>query len=235
MKKSGKKPQLPKVSKPPKEPAINKVPRVPVDVYFLARYFNRNERTIQLWVKEWRRLGMPPKERGVYNLMECIKWRFKQLEEELLENKRGGEDEAQSRARWMAARANSAEFELAMKHQEYLKISDAKFIWEEALLKLNTELDNIPQPASTETLGMDDPNEIESHLRERINEAKINIGNLADQAKDFAKRYSANILSAEESDTEAGHNDHPVGGVQKADAHRTARTSRKVQSEVVSA
>lgn len=181
---------------------INRVPTVFVDVYHLSGIFNKGERTIQNWVKEWRRMGMTPKKRGLYNLIECLKWRIKQQDAELLASKKGDEDENQARARLMIARANHAEFELALKYQEFIKITDAVFIVSEELLRLNTELDQLPQSAAADTLGMEDANQIETYLRDRINQAKVNIGAIADKAKEFAKSYSANMGIAEDSDPE---------------------------------
>jgi len=49
-----------------------------VDVHTLAKFFNRDVRSIQLWVNE----GMPREERGLYDFVKCVKWRLDKLEAE---------------------------------------------------------------------------------------------------------------------------------------------------------
>ena len=50
---------------------------VKVDV--LAKFFNREPRTVQLWAKN---NGMPKESPGKYDFLKCIKWRLEALEEE---------------------------------------------------------------------------------------------------------------------------------------------------------
>ncbi len=51
-----------------------------VDVEYLANFFGKTPRTIQLWVENE---GMPkPEQRGKYNFFNCIQWRLKKLEDE---------------------------------------------------------------------------------------------------------------------------------------------------------
>ena len=48
------------------------------DVHTLAKFFDRDIRTIQNWVND----GMPRAIRGKYNFINCVKWRLQKLEDE---------------------------------------------------------------------------------------------------------------------------------------------------------
>ena len=49
-----------------------------VDVHTLAKFFNRDVRTMQLWVND----GMPRETRGMYDFVKCVRWRIDKLESE---------------------------------------------------------------------------------------------------------------------------------------------------------
>jgi len=49
-----------------------------VSVEVLAKFFERDVRTVQLWANE----GMPKEARGEYDFLKCVKWRIAKLEEE---------------------------------------------------------------------------------------------------------------------------------------------------------
>lgn len=57
-----------------------------VDVDFLARFFNKDARTVQLWAKFD---GMPKEERGLYDFVKCVRWRVAKLEEKIEELEKG--------------------------------------------------------------------------------------------------------------------------------------------------
>lgn len=57
-----------------------------VDVKFLADFFEKDIRTIQLWAKTE---GMPKEDRGQYDLLQCCRWRVKKLEEKISELEKG--------------------------------------------------------------------------------------------------------------------------------------------------
>lgn len=57
-----------------------------VDTDFLARFFDKDMRTIQLWAKLE---GMPKEDRGQYDFVKCAKWRIDKLEKEIDELKKG--------------------------------------------------------------------------------------------------------------------------------------------------
>lgn len=57
-----------------------------VDVEFLAGYFNKTVRTIQLWAKTE---GMPKEDAGKYDIIKCAKWRIQKLEEKISELEKG--------------------------------------------------------------------------------------------------------------------------------------------------
>lgn len=49
-----------------------------IDVHTLAKFFNRDVRTMQLWVND----GMPREDRGLYDFVKCVRWRLDKLEAE---------------------------------------------------------------------------------------------------------------------------------------------------------
>lgn len=57
-----------------------------VDVEFLAEYFEKTPRTIQMWAKTE---GMPKEDAGKYDIIKCAKWRIKKLEEKITELEKG--------------------------------------------------------------------------------------------------------------------------------------------------
>lgn len=57
-----------------------------VDVKFLADFFEKDIRTIQLWAKSE---DMPKEDRGQYDLIKCCKWRIRKLEEKISELEKG--------------------------------------------------------------------------------------------------------------------------------------------------
>lgn len=60
-----------------------------VTIKYLAEFFERDERTIFLWVSEQ---GAPkPSERGAYDFVEFVRWRVKKLEADLKKEKLGDE------------------------------------------------------------------------------------------------------------------------------------------------
>jgi hypothetical protein len=54
--------------------------KILVSVEYLASFFNRDIRTVQLWAKND---GMPKEEHGVYDLTACAKWKIAELLEEV--------------------------------------------------------------------------------------------------------------------------------------------------------
>jgi phage terminase Nu1 subunit (DNA packaging protein) len=54
--------------------------KILVTVEYLASFFNRDVRTVQLWAKND---GMPKEEHGVYDLTACAKWKIAELLEEV--------------------------------------------------------------------------------------------------------------------------------------------------------
>ena len=70
---------------------------------------------------------------------------------------------------------------------------------------------------------METPEQAERYLTERINEAKIDIGKLADQGTVFAKRYSANMVVVDSPDAETDADSEPVGEKIPAHAKRAPR------------
>lgn len=50
-----------------------------VDVEFLAKFFKKDIRTIQLWAKNE---GMSKQARGRYDFIRCVRWRIEKLENE---------------------------------------------------------------------------------------------------------------------------------------------------------
>lgn len=57
-----------------------------VDVDFLARFFGKDIRTVQLWAKLE---SMPKEDRGKYDFVKCVKWRIDKLEEKIDELEKG--------------------------------------------------------------------------------------------------------------------------------------------------
>jgi hypothetical protein len=57
-----------------------------VDVEFLAKFFSKDVRTIQLWSKD---LGMPKEDRGKYDFIKVVRWRINFLEDKIEELEKG--------------------------------------------------------------------------------------------------------------------------------------------------
>lgn len=65
----------------------------PVTVQTLAGFFNRDERTIQLWVKEWEsKYGLIREVRGEYNFIKCIDCRLKDLVQKIEVLEKSGDE-----------------------------------------------------------------------------------------------------------------------------------------------
>lgn len=65
-----------------------------VNVEFLAQFFKKDVRTIQLWsqISEDNKNPMPKIERGKYDFIECVRWRIERLEEQLYIAENSGDE-----------------------------------------------------------------------------------------------------------------------------------------------
>jgi phage terminase Nu1 subunit (DNA packaging protein) len=184
------------------------------------------KRTFNLWVKDH---GCPREDRGLYNRKKVNLWKEARRQGELLEARAGGEDEKQSRARLIRGQADMVEHKLKQLRAEFIKISDAVFILSNAAVKANQEFDEIPKSAAVTVVNMETIEEIENHLREQINGAKIRVAELGEQAEVFAKRYSTDLALAEIPDAEGDTDDQPVVGKGTHAALRSKRAKRRVE------
>ncbi len=187
----------------------------------IADEHNVEKRTFNLWVKN---NGCPREDRGVYDRKKVNTWKETRRQDELLDARAGGEDEKQSRARLVRGQADMVEHKLKQLRAEFIKISDAVFILSNAAVKANQEFDEIPKSAAVTIVNMETIEEIELHLKEQINGAKIRVVELGEQAEIFAKRYSADMVVVEVSDAEGNPDDQRV--VRKR-THAVNRPKRK--------
>ena len=59
-----------------------------VDAEILAKFFDREVRTIQHWSQVE---GMPKEDRNLYDFVKCVKWRLQRLEDKIEELEKGDE------------------------------------------------------------------------------------------------------------------------------------------------
>ncbi|MCA0387937.1 MAG: hypothetical protein LCH52_05525 [Bacteroidetes bacterium] len=103
---------------------INKI-SLPVDLLFISNFFDRDERTIQLWVQK----GMPREQRGNYDLVACTRWLIRELRQENEELKSG--DQTLSRLRKVEQEMRNEEREIKLKklRGEYIEVELVKSTW----------------------------------------------------------------------------------------------------------
>lgn len=102
--------------------------KVFASVGFLSSLFSTDERTVQLWVKE---KGMPkPEERGVYDLIACLKWKYNRQVEEIEMLKASG-DERLHALKMEGQRIANKERELKLKKMlgELVDYDDVRVAW----------------------------------------------------------------------------------------------------------
>lgn len=99
--------------------------KLPVDVMYLASYFDVTERTIQNWVKQ----GMPRDARGNYDLVACARWLIKDLRQKNDELQLGDETISRLKRSEMEMRNEEREIKLRRLRGEYIEVELVKSTW----------------------------------------------------------------------------------------------------------
>jgi phage terminase Nu1 subunit (DNA packaging protein) len=145
-----------------------------VDVAFLAAFLGISERRVQQLVK----LGMPRAARGQYDLLPCAKWYVEFLQEELKKRSPATQPENAGidaeRARLVAAQADRAEIEVAVRRGDLMFAPHTEAAWADAIHRARERLLAMPVKLGPQLTNVSDPSEcaraIESEVHAALDE-----------------------------------------------------------------
>ncbi len=137
-----------------------------VNSSFLAKFFKRDIRTIQLWAKE----GMPKEGRDKYDFVKVVSWRINYLENKLKEAEGSGGVLKSAKERKEAALAEKAEFELALLKKELIKVDDVIYLFDRIFNLIKTKLPLNRKKIIPNLLIVNTDKEAEKILETRDNE-----------------------------------------------------------------
>lgn len=100
-------------------------------VSFLSEFFRRDERTIQLWVKEWEeRYGINVRiDRGEYSFTKCCDCRIRDLEREIDRLEMGDENKYELEKINLRLRNEEKEIQLKKLRNDIVEIELVKMAW----------------------------------------------------------------------------------------------------------
>lgn len=96
-----------------------------VNIEFMTKFFSRDERTIQLWVKE----GMPREERGEYDIIKCSRWYIHKLRKENENLKLGDQTLYQLKKEEQTIKNEERELKLKKLKGELIDLNNVRLAW----------------------------------------------------------------------------------------------------------
>lgn len=152
------------------------------------------------WVTELvKKEGLPRTNRGVYNLVDVVRWVVDRYEKQLKEVRTGGETESQARKRLWQIQADLKAEDLARRRGETILIDDVVKILSVPLKVTQTAIRSLAKrltPIIVQITGHKDALEIEQLLEQHINHA---LTELADIPNRLARAGELPLPGAPES------------------------------------
>ena len=105
-----------------------------------AKFFGRDVRTIQNWVKE----GMPKTDRGEYDLMKCSRWYIHKLRKEMASMKQGDQTLYRMKKQEQEMKNKEREIRLKKLGGDYIEFNLVKNSWLVVVKIILKYLDNLP-------------------------------------------------------------------------------------------
>lgn len=147
-----------------------------VDRTELAKFLNVDPDYVSVLVRE----GMPKVHHGRYELVRCLSWYVKHLQESL--KKRGlrvpGDvNERDAKLRILKAQADMRELELARERGELVAIPDIEKRWTDIVTTTRARLLAVADRVTPRIVGEGDRSKIQKQIDSEIREALIAIAN----------------------------------------------------------
>jgi len=173
-----------------------------VDVEFLAQFFDKDARTIQLWAKFE---GMPKEDRGLYDFMKCVKWRCEYLEEKL-NIAETSKDEKLHRLKVEGQKlANKRKaIELKQLIGELVPYDTIKLAWINETIMFRRNLQSAEYKISNQLdfLDRETRQRVEQIVKKEIYETQRMIGELKVDLQELEKFYNEEFDNVEQNITE---------------------------------
>ena len=145
-----------------------------VDVHTLAKFFNRDVRTMQLWVND----GMPRETRGMYDFVKCVRWRIDKLESENEILKTTGDEKLHElRIRDQAIKNKRGELSLKRDLAQLIDKKQVLIAFSNQNSVINFKINNLMNDLLRELKESLDSKQVKK-LREHFNETKDTISKL---------------------------------------------------------
>lgn len=108
----------------------------------LAEAFGKDDRTIQVWVTK----GMPKVERGMYDLAACLRWKTRQLEEEIDVLEQSGDKTLHAQRIYeMEMKNKERELKLRKMAGELIEKKDLTIAWVNEVRNFARHMKNMPE------------------------------------------------------------------------------------------
>ena len=182
--------------------------RLECSVGEIADLFNQEIRTIDLNVKK---LGMPRKERGVFNVVDVFKWKIKQLQKQIEDIKTGDGSYADAEKRDMIATAALKEIKLAHERGEVMNRSDAASMAKDAVMDTNKKMDGWPRKLALRLIMKETPLEIEQIIQGEVDAIRNELSRIPDTLFGAGKLQGRSESSLEDVYTTETPDTQPVG------------------------
>jgi len=152
---------------------------IPVDVTFLAEYFERDERTIQLWAEKWReKYNFQKLSRGDYDFIVCVTCRLKDLAAEIERLEKGDETLYELQKEHQSLRNKEKLIQLRKLNNEIIDIEFVRTAWMNEMQMIKKFHNALITKISNRVLGVTEYQQVYNIVSEEIRIMDTNISQL---------------------------------------------------------
>jgi phage terminase Nu1 subunit (DNA packaging protein) len=150
-----------------------------VDVKFLAVFFRVDERTIQLWSKDWElKYNYKKMIKGQYDFVKCVDCRIRDLEQDVEEAKKGDATKYELEKILLKERIENIQLQNSKDKNEVVEIEFVKQAWNNEVRTFIKSLQALPARLSTRLEGKTSYQDRFTLIQEELNDIRTELSKM---------------------------------------------------------